>query len=64
METQHFFRITPRSRRVQCSICGKDGYPNEPWQENCVKDERFDCDKCGLTFHSKQALSTHRRHHG
>lgn len=61
---QGFERPTPRSRVVSCNVCGRTGYPGEPWQEACLKDERFPCDKCVLVFHSRQHLNTHRRHHG
>lgn len=50
-----------RGARLKCTYCGRTGWSNGSWLDNCLKGHRHVC-ACGRVFASKQGLSTHRRH--
>lgn len=51
-----------RGHRIRCTFCGRVGYSDGYWVDNCLKGHPFVC-SCGNVFSSKQAIGTHRRHH-
>lgn len=56
------FTYQSRGHRIRCTFCGRTGYMDGYWLDNCLKGHPFVC-SCGNVFSTKQAIATHRRHH-
>jgi len=49
-----------RGARLKCTYCGRVGWSDGSWLDNCLLGHRYTC-ACGRVFASKQGIATHRR---
>lgn len=52
---------TGRGVKVRCTVCGRSGYANAPWQESCRAGHPYAC-ICGRVFSTKQGIARHLSH--
>jgi hypothetical protein len=55
------FRYRQYSARVQCTYCGRSGWPTGWWAEACLLGHPYVC-ACGRVFATRQGLASHRRY--
>lgn len=57
------FITAPRREKVECSVCGRQGYPGGRWQEHC-RMGHHSCAECGVVMAYTKTGKPRRTHPG
>lgn len=56
-----FEPLSPRSGKVRCRVCGRDGWPGGLWQQPCRAGHPWAC-TCGRRFSTRASAGHHEGH--